>query len=137
MLATVNARAQLTLRIAQSDNCLGAVVNNRATNSPPTGNLFFGSNNNHVETNTELGKDNMKTNCIIVIWLAVLAVATTGWAQTFTLLHSFAGAPNEEANPSVALRIRAVLNCTARFFAAGWYAKRSKQPVNNNARWPF
>jgi hypothetical protein len=41
MLATVNARAQLTLRIAQSDNCLGAVVNNRATNSPPTGNLFF------------------------------------------------------------------------------------------------
>jgi uncharacterized repeat protein (TIGR03803 family) len=41
----------------------------------------------------------MKTNCIIVIWLAVLVVATTGSAQTFTLLRSFAGAPNEGANP--------------------------------------
>ena len=32
----------------------------------------------------------MKTNCIIISWLAALAVASTVSAQMFTLLHSFA-----------------------------------------------
>jgi uncharacterized repeat protein (TIGR03803 family) len=41
----------------------------------------------------------VKTNYKIVISLAVLVVVTNTWAETFTLVHSFAGFPSQGANP--------------------------------------